>query len=271
MRILAVVDATGSLVDGTGAKAVALAGYVVDIATLIGYGIAGLLMWPSMRPVARTVLARQILFTGYEAVPFVALLAALTESTLVLQSQLGGLSADFLGQLMVVVLVRELGPLLLAMVVIARSGSAIAVEMANMRIGGEIQALEWAGIDPFTYLVLPRLGGACVSLVCLALLFIAFSLAGGFALGMILAPSTAPDFDHFTAMLARNLTAVDAVEVLAKTIVPGLLIAAIATKEGMECALSVTAVPRATTRAVVRAIAAVAVWDALVTAVAVMG
>jgi phospholipid/cholesterol/gamma-HCH transport system permease protein len=268
MRILG-IDAVGG-VDAIGASTVAFLEYVLDIATLVGYGAAGLLVWPLMRPVARTVLARQIFFTGVEAVRFVALLAALTASTLVMQSRLGGLSADFLGEMMVVVLVRELGPLLLAMVVIARSGSAIAVELANMRIGGEIQALEWSGIDPFSYLVLPRLGGACVSLVCLVLLFIAFSLAGGFVLGLILAPHSAPDLDHFTAMLARHLTVLDAAVVLAKTVVPGFLIAAIAAKEGIDCAGSVTEVPRATTRAVVRSIAAVAIWDALVTALAVL-
>ncbi len=258
------------VIDAVGANTVALASYVLDIATLVGYGLLRIARWRRVQPVTRQVLLRQVLFTGVEAVPFVALLALLTALSLVVQGQvqLGGLGqSDLFGKLLVVVLVRELGPLLISMVVIARSGSAIAAEVANMRVAGEIQALEWSGIDPFRYLVVPRLGGVCISLVCLVLLFIAFSLAGGFVLSLLLVPG-APDLDRFTALLAQHLTPFDAVILLAKTVVPGLLITAIACKEGLGGPGIITEVPRATTRGVVRAITAVFVWDALITALA---
>ncbi len=258
------------MIDGIGARACALGLYVVDVSTIIGSGIAHLIPWRKVKPVTRSVLARQILFTGVEAVPFVALLALLTALSLVVQGQvqLQGLGqSDLFGKLLVVMLVRELGPLLIAMVVIARSGSAMATEMANMRVAGEIQALEWSGIDPFRYLVVPRLVGVCVALVCLVLLFIAISLAGGFLLSLVLVPNS-PGIERFTALIAHNLTPFDGIVILAKTVVPGLLITAIACLEGTRGAPIVTEVPRATTRAVVRAITAVFVWDALITALA---
>lgn len=254
------------MLDGTGAATRALVLYLVEIATVIAYGVASLAPW-RMRPVTRQVLLRQILFTGVEAVPFVALLAGLTSLTLVLQGVLGGLGqSDLFGQLLVVALVRELGPLLIALVVIARSGSAIAAEVAHMRVAGEIQALEWSGIDPFRYLVAPRLAGVCVSLVCLVLLFIAFSFAGGFVVSALLVTG-APDLGRFVDLIAGHLSPFDLFIILAKTVVPGLLVTAIACIEGMSGPALVTEVPRATTRAVVRSIAAVFAWDALITTV----
>ncbi|MBA3708003.1 MAG: ABC transporter permease [Planctomycetes bacterium] len=259
-----------SLIDAIGDRACDLALYLVDVATIIGNGILFLLPWRRVKPVTRLVLVRQVLFTGVEAVPFVALLAGLTALSLVVQGQVqlqGFGQSDLFGKLLVVMLVRELGPLLIAMVVIARSGSAMATEMANMRVAGEIQALEWSGIDPFRYLVVPRLAGVCIALVCLVLLFIAISLTGGFLLSLVLVPN-APGLARFTALLANNLTPFDGVIILAKTVIPGLLITAIACLEGTRGPAIVTEVPRATTRGVVRAITAVFVWDALVTALA---
>jgi phospholipid/cholesterol/gamma-HCH transport system permease protein len=262
------MPALSAVVDAIGARTVALVSYTLDIATLVGCGLLRLGAWWRLKPVTRQVALRQVLFTGVEAVPFVALLAMLSALSLVVQGQLGGLAqSDVLGKLLVVALVREFGPLLIAMVVIARSGSAIAAEVANMRVGGEIQALEWSGIDPFLYLVVPRLAGVCASLVCLVLLFIAFSLAGGFALDQLLVAS-APGLGQFVTNLASHLTPLDGALVLAKTVVPGLLITAIACAEGMSGPALVTEVPRATTRAVVRSITAVFIWDALITALA---
>src|SRR4051812_7151062 len=106
-----------AMVDAIGARTVAFGGYVLELATIIGYGVSSLAPWRFSSAVTRQVLLRQVLFTGVEAVPFVALLATLTSLSLVVQGQLGGLAqSDLLGELLVVVLVRELGPLLIAMV-----------------------------------------------------------------------------------------------------------------------------------------------------------
>lgn len=255
--------------DTVGAATLAWLAYLIDLAAMIGTGV-GHLLRGGTRPVTRMVLRRQILFTGIQAVPFIGFLAILTAASLVVQAQirLAGFSqSDLFGQLLVVVLVREVGPLIVALVVIARSGTAIATEIANMQVGGEIRGLEYAGIDPFTYLVVPRLGGVCLAMVCLTLQYIAVSLIGGWALSHAFGVAAAPDAGQYIASITRNLYPSDLWVVMAKTVVPGLLIAAIACREGLHCTGGITAVPRATTRSVVRAIAAVFIWDATITAV----
>jgi phospholipid/cholesterol/gamma-HCH transport system permease protein len=259
-----------SLVDAVGTATVGWISYVLEIAALVGLGIARLVSPGGTRPVTRTVLRKQVLFTGIQAVPFIAFLALLTAASLVVQAQVGlagFVQSDLFGHLLVVVLVREVGPLIIALVVIARSGTAIAAEMANMQVAQEVRGLELAGIDPFDYLVIPRLGGVCLAVMCLTLLYIAVSLAGGYVMAHAFQVPGAPDSGQFITMIARNLSPSDLWVVPAKTVVPGLLIAAIACREGLHCGTSVTAVPRATTQGVVRSITAVFLWDALITTV----
>jgi phospholipid/cholesterol/gamma-HCH transport system permease protein len=252
-------------VDRIGARTAGLCVYAFDLAVL-----AGLAAWHGwrMRPVEREITLRQILFTGVQALPFTGLLALLTAFVVVVQAQLqasGFGDPALFGQVMVVIVVREFGPLMVALVVVARSGAAIATELAAMVASHETEALEWSGIRLVDYLVLPRLLGMCVALACLTLLFIAAALAAGFVLSVVLVPG-APSLARFTAALAGNLAPGDGLILLAKTAVPGLFAAGIACREGLSCRPVPTEVPRAATRAVVRAIAAVFIWDTAITA-----
>ncbi len=259
-----------TVADGLGAWLCALVVYALDIATLIGHGLFALAMPWRMTPVARTVLVKQVLFTGVEALAYVLLAAVLTALVLVVQAQVqvAGLGqTDLFGRLLVVVVIQEGGPLLVALLVIARSGTAIATELATMQIGGEIRALDLSGIDPFHYLVVPRLGGVAIAVACLVVLFVTVTFGAGFLLSRVMAPSP-PDLAQFVGILAHNLHPDDLLVLLAKTVVPGLLIAAIACHEGCATTPTITGVPRATTRGVVRPIAAVLLWNAGVTTVA---
>ena len=243
---------------------------MLDVASLMVQAVVVLIRPGALPSVAWTVLRRQILFTGVEAMPFAALLALLTAMMVVVQFQvsLTGIGqSNVFSQLLVAVLVRELGPLLVALLIIGRSGTAMATELANMQVRGEVAALERQGIDPLAYLVVPRLGGAVVAVTGLTLQYIAVSLVAGFLLPHLLLVSGAPDLETFVGGLARHLTLVDLVSLLAKTLVPGALIALISCREGLLCPVTVTAVPQAATRAVVRSITAVFVWDALVSAI----
>jgi phospholipid/cholesterol/gamma-HCH transport system permease protein len=255
-----------TFLEFVGSRLMALFGYlgevVIIITGFIGHFASGLLR---MKPVTRSVLWKQVQFTGVDAMPFTGLLALLTALSVVVQIQLVGLGqSELFGKLMVVVLVRELGPIIVALVVLARSGTAIATEMATMRVANEIHSLRLSGIDPFDYLVMPRLGGMAVSLFCLAQVFMAISLLGGFMLSRLLVPD-APPFSEYVALITAQLSGLDAFIVALKTVVPGLLIGAIACREGMNCGMTYTEVPRATTRAVVRSFTAIFCWDALIT------
>ncbi len=257
-----------AFLEFVGSRLMALFGYlgevVIIIAAFLAHFASGLVR---MRPVTRAVLWKQVQFTGVDAMPFTALLALLTSLSVVVQIQLVGLGqSQLFGKLMVVVLVRELGPIIVALVVLARSGTAIATEMATMRVAHEIQALTLTGVDPFDYLVMPRLGGMAVSLFCLAQVFMAISLLGGYVLSRVLVPD-APQFGEYVGLITAQLSGIDAFIVALKTVVPGLLIGAIACREGMNCGMTYTEVPRSTTRAVVRSFTAIFCWDALVTTV----
>lgn len=252
----------------TGRAAIDAAGYVLRVATIIGYALRQLARGRRLVPrVGREVLKRQILFTGVEALPFTALIALLTGAVVAVQSSLlsGSAGADLLGTLLVTVLVRELGPLIVAFIVIGRSGAAIAAELASMRVHRELDTLEAMAVDPFDYLVVPRLAGVVAALIGLTMAFVAMSLVAGWVILQAVA-LTPPPLADYAAMLAVQLSATDVVVLLAKTIVPGLLIAAVACHEGLTAAASATDVPRAATRGVVRSLSAAFLWDAGVTA-----
>lgn len=252
-----------------GSSTRAATAYVLDVATLIGYAVWRLAVASRGMPrVTREVLKRQILFTGVEALPFITLIALLTSGVVVVQGHLlaGAGGRDLLGLMLVTVVVRELGPLIVAFIVIGRSGAAIAAELANMRVHHEIDSLEAMGVDPFEYLIVPRMAGVVAAVVSLTIAFITACLAGGWVLLQFIATAP-PLLSDYVTMLAVPMSAGDGLVLLAKTVVPGALVAAIACHEGLNAAPSSTDVPRAATRGVVRALSAVFLWDAGVTAV----
>ena len=136
------------------------------------------------RQVGFSVLVLQILFTGIEALGITAAMALAIGAAINLIGS--SLLAEFgQGKLMytilIVVISRELGPLLTAFIVIARSGTAIATELGGMAVGHEIEAYVAVGVNPISYLAAPRFLGVVVSLTVLNVYFSAFGLFGSFA------------------------------------------------------------------------------------------
>ncbi len=225
--------------------------------------------WPRT---VRDVLARQIFFTGVEATRFIALIAVVVGLSVVLQAHVWltrvGQSA-LVGPLLVAVIIRELGPLLTNFVVIGRSGTAITTELATMRVNNEIRTLDAQGLDPFSYLVLPRVIGVMVSVFCLTVIFIVVSFVSGY--GFAAAMGAAPGGPALFAQgVFSSVAPTDIVNLLAKTAIPGMLTGAICCKEGLSIEGAATDVPQAAGRAVVRSVgalflssAAVSVWTYL--------
>ena len=128
------------------------------------------------------VTMQQVYFTGLEALPFLGLLSLLLGFTVIVQSlpQLQEVGAyGLIGKILVITIVRELGPLITAMVAITRSGTAMAAQMATNRVTGEVELLEGMGVDIFHYLVVPRVLGCIVSLFCMMVYFDLIALVGG--------------------------------------------------------------------------------------------
>ncbi len=219
--------------------------------------------WPRT---VRAVFARQILFTGVEALKFVTLVAFLTGIAVVVQAQLwlgkAGQSA-LLGPILVMVIIREVAPLLVNFIVIGRSGTAIATELANMRIAGEIRVLEAQGLDTLAYLALPRALGMAVSVFCLTIAFIAISFISGYAGGILMGVG-AGDPRLFMDSILKDVHLPDVFNLLAKTLIPGILTSVICILEGLSVQRAITEVPQAATRAVMRSIAALFIVSLLI-------
>lgn len=212
-----------------------------------------------------SVVSAQIYFTGFQALPLISVLALASGSVVTLQSSsnlglLGG--ENLVGSLMVAIVIRELAPLLTALIVIARSGTAVASEVGNMRVNREIEALESIGIHPLSYVVFPRLAGGVISVVCLAIYFVLIAVVGGFAINSLMYQKS---FSHLTSTLADALTSLDVGFFLLKNMFSGAIIFMTSCYQGLLVKQSPHEVPQVTTKAVVSSIIYVVAFNMTLT------
>jgi phospholipid/cholesterol/gamma-HCH transport system permease protein len=212
-----------------------------------------------------SVVSAQIYFTGFQALPLISVLAIASGSIVIMQSStnlslLGG--GGMIGDLMVAIIVRELAPLLTALIVIARSGTAVASEIGNMRVNREIEALEVMGIHPMSYVVFPRLMGGIVSVICLAIYFVIVACLGGyFVVNMI----HGLPFAFYADSLARAFSTGDVGLFLLKNAFSGAIIFTISCYQGLLVRQSPHEVPQVTTKAVVNSVIYVVIFNMTVT------
>lgn len=214
-----------------------------------------------------SVISAQIYFTGWQALPIVTTLALTTGGILILQGMsnltlLGG--SEMIGNFLVVVLVREVGPLLTALVVVARSGTAVASEVGNMRANREIEALESMGINPLSFIVFPRVLGGVISVLCLAFYFIFIGVIGGFFLTKFLHDMP---FNFYTASILNAFAQEDVLIFLLKNSFSGMIIFVVCCYQGLSVKKSPHEVPQVTTQAVVKSIIYVTCFNLAVTAI----
>lgn len=211
------------------------------------------------------VVSAQIYFTGFQALPLISVLALASGSIVILQastnlSLLGG--ASMLGDLMVAIVVRELAPLLTALIVIARSGTAVASEIGNMRVNKEIEALEAMGIHPLSYVVFPRLMGGVISVICLAIYYVLIAILGGYLVTSLLHQLT---FSYYADSLARAFSSVDFGLFILKNTFSGVIIFMISCYQGFLVKQGPHEVPQVTTKAVVNSVIYVVAFNMIVT------
>jgi len=212
-----------------------------------------------------SVISAQIYFTGFQALPLITVLALASGGVVILQSSsnlhfFGG--TQMIGNLLVAIIVRELGPLMTALVVIARSGTAVASEVGNMRANREIEALEAMGINPLSFIVFPRLIGGVISVICLSFYFTAMALIGGFMLTKLLQDLPT---SFYLDSLANALAFEDVWLFLLKNTFSGMIIFVVCCYQGLSVKRSPTEVPIATTQAVVNSIIYVVIFNLTVT------
>lgn len=242
--------------EGLGRTAVARLRAVATVA-----GTAAAITWAAIRPgswrrTVRGALVLQVLRSGVQALGIVCVLGAALGVLIVVQYQVWVgryIQTQLLSAAMVVVVVRELGPLLVNFVIIARSGSAVAQELGLMHAAGETRVLQGLGLDPLAYLVLPRVAGLVISTACLTLVLIAACFAAVYAIGPWVGVKTGPALEFVQGCLA-NVTPADVSNLLVKCTVPPLITGTVCCLEGLSAGDTIADASRAATRAVTRSI-----------------
>jgi len=215
--------------------------------------------------VVRGVLLNQIFYTGFQAVGLIGTIGVLLGATIVIQTELMVPSADaaLIGKVLIAVVLRELSPLITAIVVAGRSGTAIATELGNMKVSHEIFALASLGIDPPRFIVLPRLVAAVASVIVLMVYFAAVSLVGTAGVGILLANTS---LQTLQSGLAGALTPYDLVLFLVKGAGLGTIVGWLSCHYGLEVKSSPTEVPQMASRAVVMSLLGCVAFNTLATA-----
>lgn len=236
-------------VQAVGASTLALVRSAGAVAIFAGRGVAAVFQPPWFL----SQLRRQLFGIGYLSLPVVGLTAVFTGAALALNIHTGGgrfNAEQIMPQIVALGIVRELGPVLAALMLAGRVSAAIAAEIGAMRATEQIDALQTLSTDPFHYLIAPRL---VAGVLCLPLLTVVADLIG-VAGGWIVATRT---LDFNGELYIRNtwsfLTAGDIVSGLIKAAVFGFIVALMGCYHGFTASGGARGVGRATTHAVVSA------------------
>lgn len=253
------------MIAWTGRKTVQGVGYAADVLYL-----GSLAFKEFFSPVRRgrreafRIITRQMLFTGVDALPVVGVIALIVGLLLSVQAgitlpRFG--AGEHLAKVVVVTVIRELGPLLTAFIVIWRSGTAMCTELGNMKVGQEIAALEAMGINVVRLLVMPRVIGTIVAVLCLTIYFDLVAILGGFLVAK--AKLTIP-VAVYLQELSQSLTSADVMITIIKGSLFGLVTAVLCCYHGLVVGNAVTEVPPQTSRAMLNTVTACLVLDVIV-------
>jgi phospholipid/cholesterol/gamma-HCH transport system permease protein len=231
-------------------------GLITLVVLIRKLGTSRQVVWPSIRrEIYRAGIRNLPMFVGFAcALGFLVIGQALSFATRV------GF-VNFIGSVMVITVVRELGPLLTAMLVLARVGTANVVELGTARARGEVEALETLSIDPVHYLVVPRVIGMALGIFALTVFVILGALCSGYLWAFLQDVPILPG-DYFRE-LAGALRYLDFVLLALKTSGFGIIISIVTCYHGLAQPLRQEEVSRATVRAVGQSVIACVLLDVL--------
>ena len=208
---------------------------------------------------------RQTWFVGWKSMLVLILTGTFTGMVVALQGfpalrRVG--SEALLGPMVSLALIRELGPVLAALMVTGRAGSAIAAEIGIMRTSEQIDALELMGLNPLRYVVAPNVLASLLSLPVLTVVFDVIGILGGYLVGVqLLGLNGGTYFWEMTNYVEMK----DILGGLYKALAFGLIIAWVCCYQGYHSRFGAEGVSAATTRAVVNASVLILVCDYFVT------
>lgn len=242
--------------------------FVVGQASLVKMIIAAFKSFPNpLNPGRRPIFLvffKQVYFTGFESLKIIIIISLTIGTVLITQiiSLVGAGNESLIGKVLVWVVIREVGPLLTAIIVIARSGTAIAIELGFMKINGEIDSIESLGIPKDQYLIAPRIFGVATSVIILTIYFEIFSILGGFLVASI---GWHVSFEKFFYGIISSLTVLDLSVSMAKSLFFGLFLTAACCRNGLSVGRSTTQIPQAASKGVMQSLFLVFILDGIIT------
>ncbi|MDJ0781256.1 MAG: ABC transporter permease [Desulfosarcinaceae bacterium] len=199
------------------------------------------------RVLVRRAVVEQVYFTAVQALPVLIPVALMVGSVVIIQ--LARVAGQYdLGRTVVIIIVREIGPFLTALLVILRSATAVTIETSYMKVLHELEALEMAGIDPLRAIYLPRLAGITAAMLGLFVVFDLASILGGYI--VVWAVTHIPMTD-FLSQIGKAITTRDIVASLLKAVCFGVIITVNSLYRGLASKRQITEIPRATSQAAV--------------------
>jgi phospholipid/cholesterol/gamma-HCH transport system permease protein len=248
-------------VDRFGRKGQSTVEYLGGLAQLVGDAAVGVVT----RPFYRYELLRQMDEIGVKSVSISGITALFTGMVLALQTaySLAAFGGKlFIGRVVSLSLVRELGPVLTALMVGGRVGSGITAELGSMTVTEQVDALRAMAVSPVRRLVVPRILATVVMMPVLAALADVLGILGGLLIAVVQLQMTAQDY---LSSIWQQLQISDIMSGLSKTFFFGLEIAAIGCYNGLNVEGGAAAVGIATTRTVVIASICVLISDFFLT------
>ena len=247
-----------------------LGALVIDSVARLGAFVLFLLrtvFYVLLPPFKPRLWIRQIRIIGAESLFLIVLIGGFTGMVLGLQGyntlrRFGSDSA--LGTVVALVLVRELGPVLAALMIAARAGSAMAAELGSMQTTEQIDALTVMAINPVQYLVSPRMLAGLISFPLLTSIFDVVGIFGGYMVGVGL--MGAPSGAYFNG-IAANMDAHDIMTGIYKALVFAVIVMWVCCYKGYHAERMATGVSRATTEAVVLSSVLILAFDYFLTSI----
>jgi phospholipid/cholesterol/gamma-HCH transport system permease protein len=207
----------------------------------------------------------QIIFTGVDALPTISFIGLATGfiftfRLIAISNSLG--STDDIINLLITIICLSVGPFLAAIIIISRTGSAIVVDLGNMKLHGEIEALENLGININDYLIAPRIIGTAISQLAITVYFTVIALVTGI---LISALFVNPSHFDYILKISNSFTPYFVSIFVVKNIIFGFIIATIACFNGLLVQSSATELPQRTTASIVQSLSFLFIIDSLLT------
>ena len=203
----------------------------------------------------------QTFFTGVEIFPILFIVATLFGTVVIIEviSLRGKVGfSDVVGGLMVVDIIRELGPILTAFLIAGRSGSSLTTYIGGMVINSEVDALATMGVDPIRYLVMPGLIGGSIATFIMTIIFSSSAICAGFLMTKIAIFITGNAFNvqltwsYLSTEILKAMTFTDFIFIVVKPLVFGCIITTNACYQAMNIPRDIRQVPKATGKSVIK-------------------